>query len=284
MALVNHAKKEINAKIVYFGPAGSGKSTALQYIFSRIKPSLRGELKNVPAGVDNLLFFDFSPFDGPLSGGYRVRLHVYTLTGRVTNPATWKMTLKGTDGLMIMLDDSPDRISDNQESISQLRDFLSVYGVGLHDTSAVLQLNRFDQEQVVVDAEQLASSLDLAGLPYFHSYATRGEGVLEALTALSKLVLDRVTEKDSRSDEKNIEELPGVDSEGVLVLSEDTSGDKARNSSGVTASKSQTGLFPPVSLSCQGAIMEGAMLRIPLDISCSGTDRRVIVTVTVAEE
>src|SRR6185369_12107232 len=103
MALVNHAKKEINAKIVFYGPAGSGKSTALNYIYSRIKPSLRGDLKTVPAGADNLFLFDFSPFEAPLPDGYRVRMHVYTLAGNVTNPATWKMTLKGADGVIIMV-------------------------------------------------------------------------------------------------------------------------------------------------------------------------------------
>jgi signal recognition particle receptor subunit beta len=194
MALVNHTKKEINAKIVYFGPPESGKNTALQYIFSRIKPSLRGQIKNVPAGGDNLLFFDFSPFDGPLSDGYRVRLHVYTLTGRVTNPATWKMMLKGADGLIIMLDASPDRISDAGESISQLRAFLSTYGVGLQDVSAVLQPNRFNRERVVMDDEELGLSIGLADLPCCPSCTTSGEGVLEALVVLSRLILERLAE------------------------------------------------------------------------------------------
>ncbi|MEI6207241.1 MAG: hypothetical protein WCP20_10690 [Desulfuromonadales bacterium] len=282
MALVNHSKKEINAKIVYYGPAGSGKRTALNYIFSKIKPSLRGELKKVPASEDNLLFFDFSPFEGPLSDGYRVRLHVYTLTGRVTNPATWKMTLKGADGLVIMVDASPGRISDVRESISRLREYLSVYGVGLHDTSAVLQLNRFEREQSVADCEQLVSSLDLAGLPCTLSHAISGEGVLEALTTLSRMTLNRLTETDNRCDEKNVEE-PGVgDSEDIRELSRDSSGKFDRNSSEAAVVQTQTESIPPISLACSGeAHLEGAVLRIPLDISCGGAKRRVIVSVSV---
>jgi hypothetical protein len=283
MALVNHAKREINAKIVYFGPAGSGKSTALQYIFSRIKPSLRGELKKVPASGDNLLFFDFSPFDGPLHDGYRVRLHVYTLTGRVTNPATWKMTLKGADGLIIMVDASAERISDVQESISQLRDFLAAYGVGLHDTSAVLQLNALKGEQSLINSEQLASSIDLSGLTCCLSCAATGEGVLEALTTLSRLVLDRVAEKDNRRD-GNLEETVEAASGDLLELPGETSSEDVGNLSGVAAAQIQSETLPPISLACHGACVVGTILRFPLDISCGGSNRRLLVTVSVEPE
>jgi len=283
MALVNHAKKEINAKIVYFGPPGCGKSTALQYIFSRIKPSLRGEIKKVPAGGDNLLFFDFSPFDRPLHDGYRVRIHVYTLTGPVTNPATWKMTLKGADGLIIMVDASPGSISDVQESVSQLRDFLSAYGVGLHDTSAVLQLNRFEREQAAMDGKQLTSSMGLAGLPCCSSCSTSGEGVLEALTTLSRLVLNRVSEKSNRREVAVEESAPG-DSEEIFKLSGDASWDEVRSSSGIPAAQARAGALPPISLACHAASVEGAMLRIPLDIYCGGLNRKLIVTVSINPE
>jgi signal recognition particle receptor subunit beta len=284
MALINHAKKEINAKIVYFGPAGSGKSTALQYIFSRIKPALRGELKSIPAGGDNLLFFDFSPFDGPLRDGYRVRLHVYTLTGPVTNPATWKMTLKGADGLIIMVDASPDRISAIHESISQLRDFLSAYGVGLHDTPAVLQLNRFEREQIIAGPEQLAASINLADLPCCVSCAASGEGVLEALTALSKLVLDRVDEKDVQKDgcrDEGVREPLPEDTDDALELSPDALVNEANQLSQVTISQTQAGASPTASLVCPGVSEENGVIRIPLDVSYGGTNHRLIVKVFV---
>ncbi len=283
MALVNHAKKEINAKIVYFGPAGSGKSTALKYIFSRIKPALRGELKNIPAGADNLLFFDFSPFDGPLRDGYRVRLHVYTLTGQVANPATWKMTLKGADGLIIMVDASPARISDVQAGITQLRDFLSAYGVGLHDTPAVLQLNRFERNQDVLGAEQLAASINLSELPLCSSCAATGEGVLESLTTLSRLVLDRVSEKDIRST-GNAVELPDENAGEALELSPDTIMDEARHLVEVSGSQPMSVELPPVSLACHQVSAEEGVLRIPLVISCGTASHRLVVTVSVNPE
>lgn len=287
MALINHAKKEINAKIVYFGPAGSGKSTALKYVFSRIKPTLRGELKNIPAGGDNLLFFDFSPFDGPLRDGYRVRLHVYTLTGPVTNPATWKMTLKGADGLIIMVDASPAQTAVIQESISQLRDFLSAYGVGLHDTPAVLQLNRFEREQIISGPEQLAASINLADLPCCVSCAASGEGVLESLTALSKLVLDRVDEKDVQKDgrrDEDVREALSEDTDDALDLSSDAVVDEPGYTSPVSIPQAQAGGVPPVSLACSGVSEQDGVISIPLDISCGGTNHRLIVKVSVNPE
>lgn len=283
MALVNHAKREINAKIVYFGPAGSGKSTALQYIFSRIKPSLRGELKKVPTGGDSLLFFDFSPFDAPLTDGYRVRLHVYTLTGPIANPATWKMTLKGADGLIIMADASPERISDVQNSVDQLRDLLSSYGVGVYDTPTVLQMNSFGQGQPVMSAEQFASAANLAGLPCRLSCVASGEGVLEALTTLSRLVLDRVDAQcKRRGDCARVPVAPA--SEDIDHASGDALSGVPRQLTGDSASRIQAGQPLPVTLVCQGASVEGTTVRIPLEVSCGGSSRKLVITVTVDPE
>jgi len=188
MAIVNQAKREINAKIVYFGPEGAGKTTAMRYAYDRIKPSLRGDLKIVPASGSELVFFDFSPFEQTLSGGYRLRLHIYTLHGNSINPAAWKMTLKGADGLLIMGDASPGMLAATQQSILQLKDFFGGYGIALDELPSVLQMNKSDLCDNIAASrvDQMAASLGVAGISGSFSSAQTGQGVLEALTSWNR--------------------------------------------------------------------------------------------------
>ncbi|NTV50682.1 MAG: hypothetical protein HGB32_03275 [Geobacteraceae bacterium] len=278
MAVVNHAKKEINAKIVYYGPAGSGKKTALTYIYSRIKPSLRGDLKSVPAGADNLLFFDFSPFETPLPNGYRVRLHVYTLTGIVTNPATWKMTLKGTDGVIIMVDPAVEQAIETNESVSQLRNFLSAYGVGFYETPAVLQLNDFTDGYWKGHTTAVAADLDLSTLTTCCSNAASGEGLLEALTELSRQILDRLNQHDDQSDK----------TEGtVLTVDANTPGSAVTfDSSTESCPPEILAIQPPVvkpivTLLSKDIFVDGAILKIPLEVQYGNSLSRLVVSISV---
>jgi signal recognition particle receptor subunit beta len=276
MALINHAKKEINAKIVYFGPAKSGKSTALTYIYSRIKPSLRGDLKSVPASEDNLLFFDFSPFDAPLANGYRFRLHIYTLTGIVTNPATWRMTLKGADGIMIMADPADERIAETRESIAQLRDFLAAYGVGLHETPTLLQLNDTSENSLSVQTADVVEKLELIDLPYCRSNSVTSEGLLEALTILSRQVLDRVMANKQREVKAEaVEEDEPNESGDTVNSSVDIQADQEIRRNVDIADKTCV-TFLPNELS-----VNGTTLRIPIDIQCGENQSRFVVTVAI---
>lgn len=280
MALVNHAKKEINAKIVYYGAAGCGKSTALNYIYSRIKPSLRGELKNVPAGADNLLLFDFSPFEAPLPGGYRLRLHVYTLTGSVSNPATWKMTLKGADGIIIMVNPAAGLEAENRESVAQLRDFLSAYGVNLHETPSVLQINSFTDSKAPVDARQLADNLELGELTPCQSNAARGEGLLEALAALSRQILDRVNPGEQSAEPPEVAQEPPPQApaspEAEIALPDQIHAEEV--------SPSPDDGKPGVSILNDDIRTDGTQLTIPLEVHCGETKTRFVVTVSIAAE
>lgn len=272
MALVNHAKKEVNAKLVFYGPPACGKQAALNYIYSRIKPALRGELRTVPAGSDNLLLFDFSPFDMPPAHGYHIRLHIYTLTGPVTNPATWRMTLKGADGIMVMVDPAVEHTAAAHESISRLRDFLSAYGVGIHETPAVLLCNNSQLPAATDTTTRFAVESGLDGLPAYTANAAHGEGLLEALAQLSRLVLDRIviTPEVEETFQASVEELP-EEPETIPAPLTTVEAIHAAESSPL-----------PVAVSLSGmADHDGQSVRIPLDISVAGTTRRLVVTIKV---
>lgn len=268
MALVNHAKKEINAKIIYYGPAGSGKSAALEYIYSRIKPSLRGELKRVSAGGDSLLFFDFCPFEAPLNDGYRVCLHVYTLTGPVANPATWKMTLKGADGLVMMLDLSMADQSTAHDSIANLRGYLSSYGVGLNDTQSILLLNDTGKGKCGFDDDVLLKVLDLPNVSVFRSNTLSGAGLLDSLGRLSKMVIERCGARETR--DKNDEPLEKGAEQIQATITK------------MASLKPAT--LPQISVTTREAQIEGSFVRIPLELTVDGASRRVVISISVDTE
>jgi signal recognition particle receptor subunit beta len=295
MALVNHAKREINAKIVYYGHEGAGKRTALQYLFDRIKPSLRGELKTVPASGDSLLFFDFSPIEHPVFGGYRVRFHMYSLIGKVTNPAAWKMTLKGADGVVIVADASADMVPVTRESIARLRGYLAAYGVGLHDIPCVLQLNRFARSGRS-SGDGVAAELDVPDMRTSLSEAGGGKGVLDALSMISRDIMARIGQDDALRARGGT-----VTSEGVTDAAEDDVPDTPPHENeerilkpGLRESRAEEPFAPAadddryerlrVVLAGEGAVCRDGAVRIPLEISLGGVSRRLVVSIELEQE
>ena len=290
MAIVNHAKREINAKIVYYGQDGAGKGTSLRYVFDRIKPSLRGELKNQPTAGSTLLFFDFSPFEQPVFSGYRIRFHIYTLHGKVANPAAWKMTLKGTDGLVFVADASPGALTATQQSLSQVRDFMNAYGVGLRDLPMVLQLNKVDHAGRI-SAADFALNLGLADCSTCLTTATTGEGVLEALSQLSREIMLRVRESgdvpqeegmvvEACAEAENVENQINTDADSEFSVSVEPVEECLQDDESVPESLAVTdGL--QVTVAEAGVSIEGGTVRIPLDVCQAGGVQRLVLTVAI---
>jgi len=189
MALVNDAKREINAKIVYIGPKGAGKGTALRQIYGRLNPERRSELKSMAVGEQQMLFFDFSY---PLSlkdDSYSVRFHVYTILAGEGAPPPWKMLLKGVDGVVLFADSSEGRMYANLESSAVLVDSIAHYDRKFSEIALSLQCNKRDLSGVLsLDAmsSELFPELTSDPLPVT---AVTGEGLLEGLDLLAKEIL-----------------------------------------------------------------------------------------------
>jgi len=189
MALFNDAKREINAKIVYIGPKGAGKGTALRQIYDRLNPEQRSELKSMAVGEHQMLFFDFSYPSVSRDDRYLVRFHVYTFLAGEETPPPWKMLLKGVDGVVLFADSSDGRMYANLESCALLMDSIAHYNRKLADIACSLQCNKRDLKGALSLAAIGAELLpELASGP-FPVTALTGEGLLEGLNSLAREIL-----------------------------------------------------------------------------------------------
>jgi mutual gliding-motility protein MglA len=199
MALINYANKEINAKIVYYGPGLSGKTTNIQYVFQRLKPEHRGKLITLPTQTDRTLFFDFLPVEIPDVKGFTTRFHLYTVPGQVFYNATRKMVLKGVDGIVFVADSQKEKLSDNIDSLKNLEENLNEYGKSIKTIPFVFQYNKRDLNEINSPAE-LNKRLNEMGYPSIEAIATTGKGVMETLSAISRMVLRHL--RDSYESQK----------------------------------------------------------------------------------
>jgi signal recognition particle receptor subunit beta len=188
MALVNHTTREINAKIVYYGPGLCGKTTNIHLIYHRIAPGQRGKLISLATETDRTLFFDFLPVELGTIKNYKVRFHLYTVPGQVFYNATRKLVLKGADGVIFVADSQRGMLDANVESLTNLRVNFADQGVTLDEFPMVIQYNKRDLTDVM-SVEELNAALNPRGVPFFEAVAKTGEGVLKTFTGISKLVL-----------------------------------------------------------------------------------------------
>ena len=188
MTFINYASREINCKIVYYGPGLCGKTTNLQHIYDSTAPKAKGKLISLATETDRTLFFDFMPLELGTVRGFKTRFHLYTVPGQVYYDASRKLILKGIDGVVFVADSQEERMDANIESLYNLEENLQSQGFDLMKIPYVLQLNKRDLPNVV-PVEELTAELQRKGEPVFDAIATEGDGVFDTLKAVAKQVL-----------------------------------------------------------------------------------------------
>jgi len=201
MALVNDAKKEIHAKIVYFGPGESGKTTNLEYIYNKLKPEYRGKFKFMNTSSGRLVFFDFMRPELAGIGDYSVRFHIYTAPGNSVESGVWKNALKGADGIVFVADASPSRYQLNKDSLGTLMACLSSLEMEPGTIPCIFQYNKTDLADAVPE-EQMRVLLDTGDDRVIPSSAATGRGVLMTLSEMVKMVLRKLQESMGEAPEE----------------------------------------------------------------------------------
>jgi signal recognition particle receptor subunit beta len=221
MSMINYASREINCKIVYYGPGLGGKTTNLEHVYGKVTPDTRGKLISLATETERTLFFDFLPVDLGSIRGFKTRFHLYTVPGQVYYNASRKLILKGVDGIVFVGDSQLERMEANQEAMQNLYDNMAEYGYDLTKMPFVIQYNKRDlpnaspvkdlqaamnpgwevqdaaKQRVTPDPyhagenliEQNGDGTWIERAPYFEAVAVTGEGVFDTLKAVSKLVL-----------------------------------------------------------------------------------------------
>jgi mutual gliding-motility protein MglA len=188
LTFINYASREINCKIVYYGPGLGGKTTNLQYIYDSTAQQAKGKLISLATETDRTLFFDFLPLDLGTVRGFKTRFHLYTVPGQVFYDASRKLILKGVDGVVFVADSQRERMDANVESLYNLDDNLKQHGYDLAKVPYVLQFNKRDLPNAV-PYEELKKELVKKDEAIFEAVASKGVGVFDTLKAVAKQVL-----------------------------------------------------------------------------------------------
>ena len=192
MSFINYSSRETNCKIVYYGPGLCGKTTNLQYIYSKTNPDVKGKMISLATETERTLFFDFLPLALGQIRGFKTRFHLYTVPGQVFYDASRKLILKGVDGVIFVADSQNERMDANVEAIENLQGNLKAQGYDLMTIPYVLQLNKRDLPNVA-PADEMTQLLRKKGEPVFEAVASKGVGVFETLKGVAKLVLQELT-------------------------------------------------------------------------------------------
>jgi signal recognition particle receptor subunit beta len=220
MSMINHAAREINCKLVYYGPGLGGKTTNLEHVYGKVSPGSRGKMISLATETERTLFFDFLPVDLGTIRGFKTRFHLYTVPGQVYYNASRKLILKGVDGVVFVADSQIERMEANIESMQNLYDNMAEHGYDLTRMPFVIQYNKRDlpnaapigelqaalnpgwpildpaKQRIVADpfhpGDFLSFQQDgewVERASFFEAVALSGEGVFDTLKSISKLVL-----------------------------------------------------------------------------------------------
>ncbi len=192
MSLINYSSREINCKIVYYGPGLCGKTTNIQYVYNKVDPGTKGKLITLATEMDRTLFFDFLPLELGTVKGFKTRFHLYTVPGQVYYDASRKLILRGVDGIVFVADSQTSRYDANIESLYNLHENLEEYKLKIEDIPFVIQYNKRDMPDVI-SMEDLEQELNPEGYPSHEAIATAGDGVFDTLKAVAKGVLNKLS-------------------------------------------------------------------------------------------
>ncbi len=188
MSFINYSAREINCKIVYYGPGLCGKTTNLQVIYRKTRPEAKGKMITLATETERTLFFDFLPLSLGEIKGFKTRFHLYTVPGQIFYDASRKLILKGVDGIVYVADSQVERMDANIESFENMKDNLDEQGLRLKEIPYVIQYNKRDLPNAV-PVEELRKVLNAGTVPDFEAVAKDSIGVFETLKAIVKLVL-----------------------------------------------------------------------------------------------
>lgn len=191
MSFINYSSREINCKIVFYGPGLCGKTTNLQYIYKKTNPDSKGKMISLATESERTLFFDFLPLSLGSIKGFKIRFHLYTVPGQVFYDASRKLILKGVDGVVFVADSQAERMESNIESMENLRKNLQEQGYNLDQLPFVIQYNKRDLPSAV-SVEELNQALNPKGVPSFEAVAPQGPGVFETLKEIAKQVIMQI--------------------------------------------------------------------------------------------
>lgn len=205
MVVFNPLKREIDIKIVYYGPALCGKTTNIQSVHKILNPNQRGELVSLATKDDRTLFFDFLPIELDSIKGFKTRFHIYTVPGQVLYTLTRRAVLTGVDGVIFVVDSKTDKMAENVESMNDLKNNLKYYNKDLESVPFVIQYNKRDLD-LISPVEEMESELNPLQVPSFIGSAINDRGVMETLTMCCRMVLKQIKDKSKTEKAANLKE------------------------------------------------------------------------------